>query len=64
MIVAGKLTGNLYYLDPPAHVVMAVSFFVLSAFFIFSLIQNNTARKVNPWLFGAFLVLFSVSLYL
>lgn len=64
MIITGKLTGRLYQLESPAHIVMAASFVILALFFILVLNKNKTIQEICKWLFGLYLVTFFISLFI
>lgn len=63
MIVSGKLTGHLYELHSPGHIIMAFSFFILAVFFILVLMKNEAVKKLCQWLLILALVMFAASLF-
>jgi len=64
MIISGKLSGNLYKLDYPNNILIAVSFFIVSAFTMLVLREGERIKTISQWLIIAALILFLLGAFL
>jgi len=64
MIISGKLTGDLYQFDYPGNVIIALSFFIVSAFMVVVLLKGKKPRKIAEWLLITALLLFVVGAFI
>lgn len=64
MIISGKQTGDLYQFDYPGNVIIALSFFIVSAFMVVVLLKGKKPRKIAEWLLITALLLFVVGAFI
>ena len=64
MIISGKLSGDLYKFDYPNNIIIAISFFLVSAFVMLVLIESKRMKKINQGLIIAALVLFFIGAFI
>ncbi len=64
MIMLGKLSGGLYKFNFPNNVIIAISFFLVSAFVILVLIESKRMKIINQWLIIVALVLFFIGVFI
>lgn len=64
MIISGKLTGDLYQFDYPGNVIIALSFFIVSAFMVVVLLKGKKTKKIAEWLLITALLLFVVGAFI
>lgn len=62
--IAGKFTGNIYQLEYPANIIVAISIFILSLFFILILKKDKKYRKYSEWLLIGALIIFTVGFFI
>ena len=61
MIISGKYSGNLYHLGELESILISVSLFMVSSFFIIYLFENKRLKKIGEWILGLAIVLFLLS---
>jgi len=64
MIIAGKLTGDIYEFNYPNNIIIAVSFFLQAIFAITVLIKKKSFKKINEWVLISALILFVVGVFI
>lgn len=58
MIISGKYSGDLYHLSELESILISVSLFMTSSFFIIYLFDNKRMKKIGEWLLGLAIILF------
>jgi len=64
MIMLGKLSGGLYQFSFPNNIIIAISFFLVSAFVMLVLIESMRMKIINQWLIIVALVLFFIGVFI
>jgi len=61
MLIAGKYSGNVYFLSDIESLFISMSLFMVASFFILILFENKYTKKISEWLLGLGIVLFLFS---
>lgn len=64
MVIAGKLTGEVYEFSYPTNIIIAVSFFLESLFTILILVENKKFKKLSEWVLIVALTLFVIGVFM
>ncbi len=60
LILAGKLTGNLYKYDYPGNIIVATSFLLISIFVMLVLFKSKRVKIINETLVVFAMILFFI----
>lgn len=58
MIISGKYSGGLYHFGELESILISVSLFMVSSFFIIYLFENKRLKKIGEWILGLAIILF------
>lgn len=63
IIIAGKYSGELYQLGSTESLLIAISEFMVAAFFVLILFERKLIKRVAEWLLGIGVVIFIFSAF-
>lgn len=61
LLIFGKLIGHIYHFNRLESWMVAISFFLVSAFLVLYLFQNKIFNRIGEWLLGIAILLFLLS---
>ena len=63
VLIAGKLSGHLHNLNPPGHILIALSFFIVATFVVLVLFQGSYVKVICEWMIVSAIILFVLGVY-